>query len=379
MTAIVHRTKGLIDIRSFTIMGMSAKLGDNPIGQFGTGLKYAIAVLVRAGAKPVVWIGRDRYEFFCEPTDFRGKAFQLIRMRVKKWGGLRSVITDLPFTTEYGKNWKMWMAYRELESNTRDESGFTDELPEEAGLDVGQEGFTTIVIDHPEYTEAHLKQAETFLPGGQSVREGSEGLQVIEEPSQVVYFRGLRAMDLPKPTLATWNVLSDILLTEDRTIMYPHQVREAIARHVLKSDDEDLIEKVLKADEEHFEHNIDFPQYIQPGDAFRRVMARRPKGVGSSAHGYYARYDTSVVVTAESIMDSHRRPWKIVGTEVRDADGKIVFEAPYGYKGRWEVLAKLLLDRIFGFTEGQYMEAYTEFGQALFDQEQADREQGDED
>ena len=30
---------------------------------------------------------------------------------------------QLPFTTELGKNWEVWQAYRELHSNTLDESG----------------------------------------------------------------------------------------------------------------------------------------------------------------------------------------------------------------------------------------------------------------
>jgi hypothetical protein len=38
----------------------------NPIGYFGTGLKYAISVLCRLGTKPVVWIGQDKYTFYTQ-------------------------------------------------------------------------------------------------------------------------------------------------------------------------------------------------------------------------------------------------------------------------------------------------------------------------
>ena len=46
---IVFENPGEIDIRSISTFGVSVKEGDNPIGFFGTGLKYAIVVLLRTG------------------------------------------------------------------------------------------------------------------------------------------------------------------------------------------------------------------------------------------------------------------------------------------------------------------------------------------
>jgi hypothetical protein len=351
MSAIVHQTPGLIDIRAFTTMGMSAKVSTNPLGQFGTGLKYAIAVLVRAGARPVVWIGRDRYEFFQESTDFRGKEFQLVRMKRKKWSLTKPSTHDLPFTTEYGKNWKMWMAFRELEANTRDEEGHTyiEESPTFLGDSLkngGLEGHTTIVIEHPEYVEAWEKRDEVFLPGGLAVREGSEGLQIIREPSQRVYYRGMRAYDLDKPTLFTYNVLAPIDLTEDRTLKYEFQIKEQLARHILGSADADLIEQIVTTDDDYWENNLDFPQWAQPGATFRQVAEARPKGMWSSVGGYYHRHDKRPVERPQDLLDAHPRPWKVADNVVVDKNGKPVFDAPYGYKGRWEPLAQLLIDRL---------------------------------
>ena len=47
---IIFQNKGLIDVHAISIMGVSVK-EDNSIGFFGTGLKYAIAVLLREGIK----------------------------------------------------------------------------------------------------------------------------------------------------------------------------------------------------------------------------------------------------------------------------------------------------------------------------------------
>ena len=46
--AVVHVTKGKLDLRSLSTFGLNAKPNTtNPIGYFGTGMKYAIAVLLR--------------------------------------------------------------------------------------------------------------------------------------------------------------------------------------------------------------------------------------------------------------------------------------------------------------------------------------------
>ena len=55
---IVHSTPGLIDLRAFTTFGVNSKPNSkNPIGYFGTGLKYAVAVLARHKCPVTVWIG----------------------------------------------------------------------------------------------------------------------------------------------------------------------------------------------------------------------------------------------------------------------------------------------------------------------------------
>lgn len=107
MSVLVFETPGHIDIRAFTLMGVSAKPSTtSSIGYFGTGLKYAVASLVRMGSRPVVWIGRDRYTFFNRPDKFRGVEFDKITMRRDRLG-LRGRNTDLPYTTMYGRKWTL--------------------------------------------------------------------------------------------------------------------------------------------------------------------------------------------------------------------------------------------------------------------------------
>jgi hypothetical protein len=65
---------GLIPMEAVTTMGVSAKEGENPIGFFGTGLKYAIASLLRTSHKITIWRGLDRYDFATEPARFAARS-----------------------------------------------------------------------------------------------------------------------------------------------------------------------------------------------------------------------------------------------------------------------------------------------------------------
>jgi hypothetical protein len=77
--AICFFNNGQLDRRSFTMLGLSAKSDDRAIGFFGTGFKYAIATLLRHGAKIHIVAGKDdEYVFYTSPDTFRGKEIQVI-------------------------------------------------------------------------------------------------------------------------------------------------------------------------------------------------------------------------------------------------------------------------------------------------------------
>ena len=47
--SIIFTNQGEIDIRAVTTFGVSVKNDNSAIGMFGTGLKYAIAIILRHG------------------------------------------------------------------------------------------------------------------------------------------------------------------------------------------------------------------------------------------------------------------------------------------------------------------------------------------
>jgi len=104
---------------SWSIMGVNVKENDNPIGHFGTGLKMAIAVLLRTNHNITIKTEDQEYIFGIDLKTLRGKDFWVCTCNGE----------ELPYTTELGKEWDVWMAYRELISNTIDEGGNYSEEP----------------------------------------------------------------------------------------------------------------------------------------------------------------------------------------------------------------------------------------------------------
>lgn len=352
---IVFETPGLIDGRSLTVVGLSAKPESiSPIGRYGTGLKYAIAVLVRLGADVRIFIGRDEHHFVKRKDEFRGKTYDKIVMRRlrRSWKNWRE--TELPFTTDYGLNWKVWQVFRELEANTRDEHGRTIKVTKpdiDAGLaNVGVDGKTRIAIDFPEFDAAWEKRDEVFLPGV-SFASGAgvqikRGLNNEDLRTASIYWRGLKVYEMGKPGLMTYNLLEPhVNLTEDRTLASEWWARYYLARWLVGCDDERVIEKIVTAPEGCWEHGLEFDTSLPPSAAFHRVMLRHPKAT-AMAWGYYARYDQRVTEKTFSPFVAHKLPWKIEGMKVVDAGGRPIFDAPYGYQGKWDIVAAAMLDKV---------------------------------
>lgn len=305
MEALVFETPGEIDLRSFTMFGINAKPNSqNPIGYFGTGLKYATAVLCRLGGNVTVVTGGRHYVFYSKQTKFRDKKFDVIRMKRRADPFSRWRYQELPYTTEFGKSWEPWQAFRELESNTRDEGGETY-LVDQFNPNVNSEMYgprrTYIIVTQPELIDAFRGMDNIFLPAHLDEREGSGIVEIYNQPTKHVYYRGLRVMDLDKPAMYTYNFVCGMDLTEDRTLKYPFMATYYIVRHIMNSTDRQLIETVLDMDEQkQWEGALEFDNVNEPaGSTFVAAVGERkaksvalPSRVGTFYDRYYGVRDT---------------------------------------------------------------------------------------
>jgi hypothetical protein len=112
---------GLLDIRLIHLMGGTTKSDDeSKIGQFGTGLKYTLAYLVRNNLDFHIYIGGKKINISTESETIRDTEFKIITI-----DGQRSSITSM-----VGKEWEAWMIIRELWCNAIDEGGNKFEVVE---------------------------------------------------------------------------------------------------------------------------------------------------------------------------------------------------------------------------------------------------------
>lgn len=262
---IVFRNPGLIDLVAATTFGVNAKDSSNPIGQFGTGLKYAIAATLRAGGRFTLYRGTNRYVVRAVPTEVRGQAFDVVHLEASPLG----------FTTHLGAHWEPWQVYRELYCNALDEGGevFLGRVQPHAGE-------TVITIEGwPELELAHEERERIVLPAGRRRAAVVPGeLEILPQDGEDpwVYNRGVRAGQLEKPTAGwTYNFPGGLALTEDRTFRNPYSVNASIVRGIMQLEDEDLLVRILRAPRDSFEGGVSYAAYGgTPTEAFLRVVER---------------------------------------------------------------------------------------------------------
>lgn len=260
MSTLSFRNAGLIDPRAYSLFGASAKVGDTPIGFFGTGLKYAIAIFLRNGCKVTLWRGLDRVEFTAESVNMRGSEFSVVCANG----------TELSYTTELGKTWKPWQAMRELWCNAIDEGGSVADSPF-----APQDGHTTITVTGAAAAEAWSERDSVFLSGRTSW--DINGVEIHDRPSRSIYYRGIRVMDLDAPALFTYNITGHkVDLTEDRTIKYSFYAKHYISKALVATDCDRLAARVIDASENTFEGKLDFGDE-EPSETFDRVLRDQVK------------------------------------------------------------------------------------------------------
>lgn len=239
--SVSFQSPGIIDYRCITTVGASVKEGDNPIGFFGTGLKYAIAIILRNGGTIDIYRGMERLRFTSKNVPIRGKDFQVVCMNDKEMG----------FTTEYGKTWKMWQAFRELYCNTLDEKGWM-----QTGTLAGKPGHTTVVVNCAEFELTALEKSKYILET-QPIQRMSGYVEFHGHGGSDLYYRKVLVAEQSKPYRFTPNILGQIALTEDRTVRDWWAVDSIIGAGLMRCKDEAFLEEYLTVGEDYAEYNQD--------------------------------------------------------------------------------------------------------------------------
>lgn len=238
--------------------GVSSKEGDNPIGFFGTGLKYAIAILIREGCKVTLNVGGKDYKFKSKKKKIRVNEFDFIMMNRKQ----------LPFTTELGKTWELWQAMRELYCNCLDENGW---VIEDSSEEIGKnEHSTYITVEGDKFLNVWAEKDSVFLNTKPVYSDGK--IEIHKKQSSYLFYRGMRALKLEKPSLFTYNIIETCLLTEDRTFKNTNTPRYKLEKSIANISELiqlEAIHKILIADDCFFEKQFNYSCEVLYSNTFK--------------------------------------------------------------------------------------------------------------
>lgn len=215
MSWILVRNKGEMERAALTLMGASTKREEaGQIGFFGTGAKYALAVLLRNQVAVRIWAGDREFLLEAEPVQLRGKEFR----RLVVVDGQERHPTSI--TLDVGPTWTVWMAVREILANAVDE-GLVEVAETEHPDGAAFPGTTCICIEKTGPVEEVWRTKDELIrleapaafeckAGRIYQRLGDDATRIYKNRVLVGKFEGI---------LSLWDYdLLEVPLTEDRRV-----------------------------------------------------------------------------------------------------------------------------------------------------------------
>lgn len=259
---VIFKNPGLIDLEAVTTLGVSVKK-DGAFGRFGTGVKYALATIMRHGGQVRIYRGTELHTLSTETKAIAGKEFNLVLL-----DGV-----SMNITTQFGRDWEPWMVLRELGCNALDEDGDFHRLdtPKDAegnycseirmpteGPNVPEEDHTTIAVGWPALDTAFSQKTDLFLDKTKVVLFEDDRVRIMQGASAHLFYRGIRVYKTERPTLFTYDILKEQTLTEDRTLASSWGVDQILRDVYIASKDGELLRQILSADSHYHEATLDF-------------------------------------------------------------------------------------------------------------------------
>lgn len=332
---------GVVGSDLLSIVGASTARGSNNlIGQFGSGFKYSVSLLLRNSLDFRLFVGKDGFTFEVDERtskDVVGRAITINEVVMKQVAGSSRKRRNMGFDMGFGAlDWdNVGMACREFISNAADASmlvnsnyeGVVVELVEDNQVRA-KDGFTRIFIQANDEIRRYFNNLNNnFLifsnPNPPTIiRKG--GVSPLK-----IYRKGVLVGEFEQQSIFNYNI-DELTLRESRTIEYS-EACEAAAR-TLKYTDEMYLQLYLEAVRDKttcFETSLHpgyfrFWSYDKPNPAwttaFRRVfgdsivcdndyVADVVKRKGLRAARIDARYTSSFqsagIKVAEDVLDTY--------------------------------------------------------------------------
>lgn len=192
---------GELDSRLLFLLGASTKKNDSSkIGQFGTGLKYAISYLIRNDVAFSIFVGEDELNFSTKNESIRDNEFLSIHCNDQ----------PMNITTEYGYQWEAWEAIREIWCNAKDEVKYVKNVKDYnsfASLK-GKKDWTTFYIEVTEEIGKVIENWSDHFVTEKPIFENSEYAVFKNKPESLgrIYKNGILVKVLDKPSLYNYDL-----------------------------------------------------------------------------------------------------------------------------------------------------------------------------
>lgn len=238
---------GTISLLDLTTMGDSSKREDSTkTGQFDSGLKYAISILVRNKVDFEILTGDYKYTFSEYMKTEGDKSKNLIRIKQHNWKTAEDAFFVSAFAVNLGFDWDFWMAIRELYSNCMDEKG-------DVKYEISDNSYyeTQIILDasHDKVAKIVDNWESYFLDAGSPIFQ-SGNVKVwnnnLPDKSYRIYKNGVLVYsDSYKQSMYLYDV-SNCSIDERRQLLSTTSTEIEISYAVRKFDSETLVSSFIE-------------------------------------------------------------------------------------------------------------------------------------
>jgi hypothetical protein len=150
---------GVIPLSGIRLLGLSNKRPDQ-IGQFGTGLKEAVALALRNGCKFWIFSGLDRIDFSIQDVDGHKEICFQLSTGTERFA--KGIWHPMGLSPKFGKqDWNSsWQVMREVICNAQDEGELSIKLLDSV---IAEEGKTQFCFEYDAFIEEGLNLAKKRL------------------------------------------------------------------------------------------------------------------------------------------------------------------------------------------------------------------------
>jgi len=234
---ILIKNKGELEVEGLKLLGASSKRGDrSKIGSFGSGIKYAIAYLLRESQEFRLFSGLSEVVFTTREAILRDQSFQQVVINGE----------ETSITTAWGEDWQEWQIFREIVATAIDEGAFS--IEDSTTIQPQVEDETHFYIPYTKFSQFYSKLSHYF--NLEVVSQTENSLIKKDGASDLIVFKqGVRVIkDGQKSSfkLSLYNYnLPNISLKEDR-IADHWDIQWEVGRVLVALKDKDIIRRIYK-------------------------------------------------------------------------------------------------------------------------------------